>query len=197
MAVENGYMETAQQLFIHDTIKQDGGSFIEVMSGYNHVFDEIDVNMADLCEKLEKHVPEIINSFGFFADLESKNSPTPPYLFKELSVTDRSVRSPIFTGALSTRADGSHLYSEEAREKAKIAKPQSLTEGGKIKKGRVPKSDEEKKIEKERKGKSDKDLKKAKLKEQRAAEQVRGVRKKKPAMSKKDLLKLKNKLANL
>lgn len=185
-------MDLAQQLFIHDTIKQDGGSFIEVMSGYTQVFDEIDVNMVDLCEKLEKHVPEIINSFGF-AELDVKS----PEVFEELSVNARSVRSPIFTGALSTRADGSHLYSDEARENMKIAKPQELTEGGKVKKGRVPKSDEEKKVEKERKGKSDKDIKKAKLKEQRAQTAVKLRKNTKTTKSKSDLLKLKNKLANL
>lgn len=38
MQVENEYMEIAQQLFVHDTIKQDGGSFIEVMSGYRVVW---------------------------------------------------------------------------------------------------------------------------------------------------------------
>jgi len=189
---ENEYMDLAQQLFIHDTIKQDGGSFIEVMSGYTQVFDEIDVNMVDLCEKLEQHVPEIINSFGF-AELDVKS----PEVFEELSVNARSVRSPIFTGALSTRADGSHLYSDEARENMKIAKPQELTEGGKVKKGRVPKSDEEKKVEKERKGKSDKDIKKAKLKEQRAQTAVKLRKNTKTTKSKSDLLKLKNKLANL
>lgn len=199
MQVENEYMEIAQQLFVHDTIKQDGGSFIEVMSGYTQVFDDIDVTMINLCENLKKHVPEIINSFGF-ADLESHlNSTSSLSSPKELSVNERSVRSPIFTGALSTRADGSHLYSDEARENMKTAaKPQNLTDGGKIKKGRVPKSDEEKKVEKERKGKSDKDLKKQKLKEERAQSAFRGARKtKKTSKSKSDLLKLKNKLANL
>ena len=155
--------------------------------------------MINLCENLKKHVPKIINSFGF-ADLESHLNVTFSLSSpKELSVNERSVRSPIFTGALSTRADGSHLYSDEARENMKTAaKPQNLTDGGKIKKGRVPKSDEEKKVEKERKGKSDKDLKRQKLKEERAQSAFRGARKtKKTSKSKSDLLKLKNKLANL
>ena len=78
-----------------------------------------------------------------------------------------------------------------------------LTEGGKIKKGRVKKSDEEKKLDKEKKKKTmtDKEIRKQKLKEQRKETSIHSMRRDggsaKIRKKKNDLMKLREKLANL
>merc|ERR1712178_326460 len=64
MEVESEAEKISQELFIHNSVSQDGSSFVQVISGYIQVFSKMDENMKILSKKLEKFIPELLESFG-------------------------------------------------------------------------------------------------------------------------------------